>query len=271
MTTIKKGSKGEDVKKIQKVVGVTADGDFGPKTEAAVIAWQKAHGLTADGLVGPKTWEKMFPSNTTTTTTTTTTTSTLKPGQVSSEVVYNPISTHITKKSRSIKYLVIHFTAGSRSTTGSALNTRKVFLDRKASADFAVDDTTMLQINPNLTQYYCWAVGDGKVHKTATNTNSISIEICSSLKPGTTAAVPNHSGWYFTEAALNNAVKLSKILMKKFNIPIENVIRHYDATTKCCPGLIGWNDGALYDSKTGKKIAGKNNSEEWKKFKSRLV
>jgi putative chitinase len=41
-------------------LGVEAIGKFGPKTEAAVKAWQKANGLTADGMVGPGTWNKMF-------------------------------------------------------------------------------------------------------------------------------------------------------------------------------------------------------------------
>ena len=56
---LKKGSKGDDVKTIQKVLGLSADGDFGPGTEKAVIAWQSAHGLSADGIVGPATWNKM--------------------------------------------------------------------------------------------------------------------------------------------------------------------------------------------------------------------
>jgi putative chitinase len=34
--------------------------NFGPKTEAAVKAWQSAHGLTADGIVGPATWAKIM-------------------------------------------------------------------------------------------------------------------------------------------------------------------------------------------------------------------
>ena len=54
--TLKKGCKGDEVKTLQKLLGVAVDGDFGPKTEAAVIAFQKAHGLDADGIVGPKTW-----------------------------------------------------------------------------------------------------------------------------------------------------------------------------------------------------------------------
>lgn len=56
------GSEGEDVKKLQQLLGVDVVGKFGPKTDAAVKAWQSAHGLTADGVVGPGTWAKMFPS-----------------------------------------------------------------------------------------------------------------------------------------------------------------------------------------------------------------
>lgn len=56
---LKIGSKGELVKDVQEVVGVTADGHFGPGTEAAVKKWQAANGLTADGLVGRGTLGKM--------------------------------------------------------------------------------------------------------------------------------------------------------------------------------------------------------------------
>ena len=38
MTTVKKGSKGEAVKQLQMLLGITTDGIFGPKTKAAVIA-----------------------------------------------------------------------------------------------------------------------------------------------------------------------------------------------------------------------------------------
>jgi putative chitinase len=53
---LKLGSEGEDVKKLQVKLGVDPIGKFGPKTEAAVKAWQSQNGLTADGIVGDKTW-----------------------------------------------------------------------------------------------------------------------------------------------------------------------------------------------------------------------
>jgi putative chitinase len=57
---LKNGSAGADVKKLQEKLGVEAIGKFGPKTEAAVKAWQKANGLKEDGVVGDTTWSKLF-------------------------------------------------------------------------------------------------------------------------------------------------------------------------------------------------------------------
>ena|ERR1700733_3212976 len=44
------------VKLVQAKVGVTADGIFGPGTEAAVRKFQAENGLVADGVVGAATW-----------------------------------------------------------------------------------------------------------------------------------------------------------------------------------------------------------------------
>jgi len=57
---LKEGSKGDDVKKLQKKLGLTEDGSFGTKTTDAVKSFQTKNGLTPDGIVGPKTWETIM-------------------------------------------------------------------------------------------------------------------------------------------------------------------------------------------------------------------
>lgn len=65
MTTIKKGSKGDDVKMLQHTLnevgcyGLIEDGVFGSKTEIALKDYQRKFGLTPDGIAGPKTWSKL--------------------------------------------------------------------------------------------------------------------------------------------------------------------------------------------------------------------
>lgn len=56
---LKVGSKGADVKYLQAKLGLDADGIFGAKTKAGVVAFQKKLGLDADGIVGPATWAKL--------------------------------------------------------------------------------------------------------------------------------------------------------------------------------------------------------------------
>jgi putative chitinase len=59
---LKVGSSGEDVKKLQSKLGLSADGVFGPGTERAVKKWQIDNDLAADGIVGEGTWGKLFPT-----------------------------------------------------------------------------------------------------------------------------------------------------------------------------------------------------------------
>ena len=58
--TLRRGSNGDEVKKMQAKLGLAADGDFGPGTEAALKKWQAENGLTADGVAGPKTLAKLL-------------------------------------------------------------------------------------------------------------------------------------------------------------------------------------------------------------------
>lgn len=51
--------KGDPVKDVQRVLGLTVDGFYGPSTKSAVEKFQRAHGLSVDGIVGPKTWNRI--------------------------------------------------------------------------------------------------------------------------------------------------------------------------------------------------------------------
>ena len=263
MEILKRGSRGEAVVKLQRLLGIGDDGIFGYGTERAVKDFQRSRGLYPDGIVGKATWGELLKGIT---------------NDAGISIIDGHINTHITRAlGRKIKYIAIHYTAGGTSKKGTAMATRNVFITRQASADYVVDDAEIVRINPDVRNYYCWAVGDklnsttggGRLHGMATNKNTISIEICSNLLPNTTAAVPNHGGWYFTDAALNNALKLVRYLMREYDIPKENVVRHYDITGKLCPGVINWTDFNIYDTK-GKITKEKGNSKEWLDFWNKI-
>lgn len=57
--SLKKGSKGSDVKKLQTALKITADGDFGPITEKAVKAYQTKKGIVVTGIVDETTWKRL--------------------------------------------------------------------------------------------------------------------------------------------------------------------------------------------------------------------
>lgn len=165
------------------------------------------------------------------------------------------------------KYIVLHYTAGTRSVKGSARNVASMFKSGSVggSADFIVDDAEIVQYNSDISHRACWAVGGkkytsmttsegGKYYNICTNSNSISIEMCSN-KVNTKKLGATDTDWYLTEATINNAVELTKYLMKQYNIPVENVIMHHQVTGKICP-----NPWCVNQSRLSK----------WQDFKSRL-
>lgn len=133
-----------------------------------------------------------------------------------------------------IKYIVIHFTANDGDSDEA--NAKYFKSVRKASAHYFVDGDSVTQsVYDNYAAYSvggkkypsCSTTGGGKYYGKCTNSNSISIELCDCVKNGTI---------YPNQATINNALDLTKKLMKKYNIPKENVIRHFDVVGKLCPG-----------------------------------
>ena len=58
--TLKEGASGPDVVLAQQVLGVSADGVFGPGTKAALLEWQGDNGVKKTGVLDRATWDKMI-------------------------------------------------------------------------------------------------------------------------------------------------------------------------------------------------------------------
>lgn len=136
--------------------------------------------------------------------------------------------------SNKIKYIVVHCT-GNYNKSAGVDNHYKYFNDgdRGASADYFVDDKKVGMFVED--KNYAWHCGDGRGKFGITNSNSIGVEIC-----------VNGGSEY--ENAVKKAAELVGYLMKKYNISIENVKRHYDASRKQCPKeIMEGKDGVSWD------------------------
>jgi N-acetylmuramoyl-L-alanine amidase len=136
-----------------------------------------------------------------------------------------------------IIYIVIHDTANPNAT---ALNHFNYFNggNRNASADFFVDTNNIIQ-TVDYAKNYSWHCGDGNGKYGITNRNSIGIEMCL-VEP--------------YDKVMKNTVELVVYLMKELNIPLDRVVRHYDASRKNCPASLSGNNWA-----------------KWYEFKNKIV
>lgn len=133
-----------------------------------------------------------------------------------------------------IEYIIMHYTANDGDTDEA---NGKYFqgANRQASAHDFVDDDSITHSVPY--NFIAWSVGGqkwsdcaqtggGKLYGIATNANSISIEMCDTVRDGKIMA---------TEKTMENAAMLCRELMDRFNIDIDHVIRHFDVNGKHCP------------------------------------
>lgn len=159
---------------------------------------------------------------------------------------------------RQIKYIVIHYFGA----LGTAKNTATYFANayRGASAHYCVDESSIYQcVEDKNISWHCG--GDYYYHDECRNSNSIGIEV-RPLKVSSKTLNASDKDWYFTEKTIQNTVDLVKMLMKKYNVPLKNVIRHYDVTHKWCPRPFMGTDTNTYYKTTGEI--------QWSKFKARL-
>lgn len=155
-------------------------------------------------------------------------------------------SNYTSKRSASVKYIVIHYTANKGDT---AKNNATYFHNNYvgASAHYFVDENSVWLSVPETAR--AWHCGGGlqgssghSFYTICTNNNSIGIEMCLWDKQGN-----------IRKGTIETAIALTKELMAKYNIPVDRVIRHWDVTGKQCPApMVG------------------NNNNYWNNFKKRI-
>lgn len=161
-----------------------------------------------------------------------------------------------TRAASGIRYIVIHYTGNDGDT---AMNNAKYYAGNvvKTSAHYFVDANEIVQSVDDLR--IAWAVGGkkypscpqtggGTLHGRCLNANSISIELCDAKKDGVYAP---------SAKTVAQALELTKALMKKYNIPASNVIRHFDVTGKLCPAYwSGRENAGKWEKEFHGKLAG---------------
>ena len=132
-----------------------------------------------------------------------------------------------------IKYIVVHDTGNpSRGANATAHYNYFNGGDRSSSADFFVDDTQVLCVN-DYYKFYTWHCGDGHGKYGITNRNSVGIEFCINVDSD-------------RDKTLERTAQLVRELMQQLNIPIDRVVRHYDASRKNCPQSMSGNGWAQW-------------------------
>lgn len=144
-------------------------------------------------------------------------------------------------RSERIRYIVLHYTGNNgdsaedncRYFAGTALEG-----DKKASAHYFADENSVFQsVEDGDTAYHCGAVK--YIHPICRNANSIGIEMCSRQD--------SDGDYYIKPETVERTAELTKSLMKRYDIPVENLLRHADVTGKECPRP--WvRDGELWQS-----------------------
>ena len=124
-----------------------------------------------------------------------------------------------------IQYIVVHYTANNGDRAEGNGN-YFAHPNRNASAHYFVDENTIVQsVHDENTAWHCGA--KSYRHEKCRNNNSIGVEMCSEKD--------QNGQYYINQETQNTAIAVVKMLMEKYNIPLENVLRHYDITGKICP------------------------------------
>jgi len=165
------------------------------------------------------------------------------------------------RKGNKIEWIVCHYPVAPGCSANWCFNYYQK-TSKKKSAHYAVCNALTVEMVP--CKYAAWhcSTDKKKTYCKANNLNSIGIDLMENKVCKETMSV-NDNDWYIEEKTLHNAAVLIAALMKKYNIDIEHVVRHYDVTHKLCPRPLVGDDVNVFYGITG--------NERWKQFKQEII
>lgn len=136
-------------------------------------------------------------------------------------------------RTESIKYIVVHF-------LGVANADNPDLYDNGYGGHFYVARNGDIYNAVDPLKGVTWHCGGGlqgskggTLHGICTNNNSIGVEVgVNNPDKNPTDESPK---WYFTKESTDSLIALTRYLMSTYNVPITNVVRHFDVTGKYCP------------------------------------
>lgn len=151
------------------------------------------------------------------------------------------------RSTKLIKFQVWHYTANDGDTDEANAKYFRNNVVKASAHEFIDDDSVTISVPHNYVAYHCGGGLQGskghKYYKKCTNSNSIGIELCDTIKDG------KHG---ISAKTRENAILRGRELIKKYGITKDHVIRHHDVTGKNCPAY--W----------------VKNEKDWQKFKDEL-
>lgn len=136
-----------------------------------------------------------------------------------------------------IKYIVIHYVGATGGAKANCEYYASKYIGASAHYYVGFQGEIWQSVEDHNIAWHCGTKGK-YYHSVCRNTNSIGIELCVRNKG---SQADTSKDWYFEDATVAAAIDLTKELMKKYNIPVENVVRHYEITHKICPNPFVYN------------------------------
>ena len=217
MKLLKRGSKGNEVKAVQRALKIDDDGIFGAITEFAVKTFQRDHGLVVDGIVGAQTWNALFP---------------VFDSSLIEDKADAPLK--LRKSSRKITEIIVHCTATPEGNDTTVKELRNIHIRERGFSDIGYHYVIYLDGSIHEGR----SVHQAGAHCSGHNSNSIGVVYVGGLEniPGVPYKdlPPKDTR---TAAQRKSLVKLVKALMALYHLPASRVYGHYQFDNKACPSF----------------------------------